>query len=710
MTPERFRQIRNVFDALVEREPATRAAFLEEACQGDEELRSEVQRLIAAHEQAPGWLDKLVGEGLREAQEQSPGEEGTDAPAPRRLEGRRIGPYEILRELGAGGMGTVYLAARADGVFRKFVAIKIVQSEAASPEVLRRFQKEREILASLDHPNIARILDGGSTEEGLPYLVMEYVEGERIDLYCDEHRLSVNERLRLLEAMFSAIRYAHEKHVVHRDLKPSNILVSADGTVKLLDFGIAKLLHGAEDTISLTRTNLLAMTPEYASPEQIRGEAVTPLSDVYSLGVLAYELLTGRRPYRLRSRIFHEIARVVCEEPPTRPSAAITQPEPAGEGAKELHVVSWSRGVSPEQLRRELIGDMDGILLKALEKDPLRRYSSVAEFSEDVRRYLEGESVRARRHVELYSGWKFLQRHFWVILGPAAAALAWANGLIVIRAIPARIQMFFLIFLIVILLIAGFAIETWRIHRNSGTGIPRILASHLKFGAVFLLGIVALPLLPPQLRTLDQLPTDELIVTFLRIAAVAALWFSLIRWSLRANLLGPLLLTGRRRPPWFWGISSLVGGVGIFLAAIFLLHGRTTLGYRADDRTGTVFGISEIAFSLYMLLSRRVEIRQKGLASSGMLYPWNRIESYTWDPNPGEFEILHLRPKAQWFPTRLLVRKELRSQFDDALTRQLTEWPRSLSAVPDPIFCLECETAMAAGESKCPKCGWSYQS
>ena len=173
MTPQRFRQIRNVFDALMEREPATRTVFLEEACQGDEELRSEVERFVAAREQAPGWLDKLVGEGLREAQEPSSGETRTETQPSRCLEGLRIGPYEILRELGAGGMGTVYLAARADGVFRKFVAIKIVQSEAASPEALRRFQKEREILASLDHPNIARILDGGSTEEGLPYLVME---------------------------------------------------------------------------------------------------------------------------------------------------------------------------------------------------------------------------------------------------------------------------------------------------------------------------------------------------------------------------------------------------------------------------------------------------------------------------------------------------------------------------------------------------------
>jgi serine/threonine protein kinase len=672
MTPERFRQIRNVFDALMEREPVTRAAFLEEACQGDAELRSEVQRLITAHEQAPGWLDKPVGEGLGETKEQSLDEKLPDAPAPRRLEGRRIGPYEILRELGAGGMGTVYLAARADGIFRKFVAIKIVQSEAASPEALRRFQKEREILASLDHPHIARIVDGGSTDEGLPYLVMEYVEGNRIDAYCDEHRLGVNERLRLLEAVFSAIRYAHEKHVVHRDLKPGNILVTAEGTVKLLDFGIAKLLPGPEDTISLTRTNLLAMTPEYASPEQIRGEAVTPLSDVYSLGVLAYELLTGRRPYRLRNRIFHEIARVICEEPPTRPSAAVTQPESETEGGNGPYVSSWSRGVSPEELRRELTGDMDGILLKALEKDPLRRYSSIAEFSEDVRRYLEGKSVRARQHIELYSGWKFLQRHFWVILSAAAVALAWAKGLIVIPAIPARIQIFFLIF---ILLIVVSAIETWRTHRDSGTGIRRILASHLKFGAAFILGIAALPLMPPQLRTLDQLPTQELMSSFFRILGVAGLWFGLIRWSLRANLLGPLLLTARRRPPWFWGIWQLVTGVAVFSLAISLLRGRTTFGREVYNRTSIVTGISLIAFSLYILLSRRVEIRQKGLAWGGRLLPWSKIASYTWNPSPGEFEILCLRTNGRTgsFPTQILVRRELRSQFDDVWTRQLEE-------------------------------------
>ncbi|HEY6340679.1 MAG TPA: protein kinase [Bryobacteraceae bacterium] len=656
MTPQRFRQIRNVFDALMEREPATRTVFLEEACQGDEELRGEVQRLIAAHEQAPGWLDEPVGEGLSETQEQSPGGEGTDVPALRRLEGRRIGPYEILRELGAGGMGTVYLAARADGVFRKFVAIKIVQSEAASPEALRRFQKEREILASLDHPNIARILDGGSTEEGLPYLVMEYVEGKRIDAYCDEYRLSVNERLRLLGAVFSAIRYAHEKRVVHRDLKPGNILVTAEGTVKLLDFGIAKLLPGPEDTISLTRTNLLAMTPEYASPEQIRGEAVTPLSDVYSMGVLAYELLTGRRPYRLKSRIFHEIARVICEEPPTRPSAAVTRPASEAEGGNGPYVSSWSRGVSPEGLRRELTGDVDGILLKALEKDPLRRYASVAEFSEDVRRHVEGESVRASGKIDLHAWGRFLQRYFWLLLGIAALILAWATGVIVIPSIsPFKLTE-------LLIVIVTFAIVTWRACRSSGERIRRILASRLRFLAAFLLVLVALSLLPPAPSPLN------VALTF----TAVPLWFSLIRWPLRAKQLGPLLLDASRWRPWFVGLM----GLSVALAL------RATISFWQESGFVTapqVLGplISTTIF-FYSLLSGRVEIREKGLAFGGMLLPWSKIRSYAWEPNPGEFEMLRLRTSGlwSWFPARIQVKKEFRSQFDDALTRQLMEWPR----------------------------------
>jgi serine/threonine protein kinase len=287
---------------VVERPTDARATFLEEACAGDQQLHAEVEALMAAQREQAGILAEPVL-----------------AWNPQRLEGRQIGPYEILREIGKGGMGTVYLAARADRAFHKQVALKLVRPEAGSEEVLGRFQQEREILATLDHPNIARLLDGGATAEGLPYFVMEYVAGEPIDTYCDRNQLKLATRLELFRTVCGAMACAHRNGIVHRDLKPANILVTAEGTVKLLDFGIAKILRPLDDqTVYMTRSGLHVMTPEYASPEQVRGALITAASDVYSLGTILYELLTGRRPYRMRLRVFHEIARVICEEPPTR--------------------------------------------------------------------------------------------------------------------------------------------------------------------------------------------------------------------------------------------------------------------------------------------------------------------------------------------------------------------------------------------------------
>ncbi|MGH8246097.1 MAG: serine/threonine-protein kinase, partial [Gammaproteobacteria bacterium] len=378
MKAERFRQIRNLFDAALERDAETRNAFLQEACRGDEELLVEVGRLLAAQGEPTAWIDESM----------------LGPPLPR-LEGRNIGAYEVLRQVGEGGMGAVYLAARTDRTSRELVALKIVRPEAANEEVLRRFKREREILESLDHPNIARVFDGGVTGDGLPYLVMEYVDGQQIDAYCDEHRLDPGARLKLFRDVCAAVHYAHEHRVVHRDLKPSNILVTAHGVVKLLDFGISKLVASGSDTSTLlTRTDLLLMTPEYASPEQVSGLAATPASDVYALGVVLYELLTGRRPYRLRSRIFREIVRVICDELPVRPSAAVTRKD-ADEGAPTPDTLSRARALSSTELRRQLAGDLDCILLKALEKDPIERYRSAQQFSEDLGLHLSGRMVEA---------------------------------------------------------------------------------------------------------------------------------------------------------------------------------------------------------------------------------------------------------------------------------------------------------------------------
>jgi serine/threonine-protein kinase len=333
------------------------------------------------------------------------------------LEGRRLGAYRVIRELGRGGIGVVYLAVRDDAEFRKDVAIKVLQRGHESEDVVRRFRKERQILAALDHPYIAKLHDGGSTEEGAPYLVMEYVEGQAIDRYCDAGGLGVAARLDLFRKACEAVHFAHQNLVVHRDLKPANILVTADGNPKLLDFGIAKLLKpdvfatGFDPTQMDTRP----MTPDYASPEQVRGEAITTASDVYSLGVILYELLAGRRPYRVRGRSFPEMVRIVCEETPARASLAVRQAEPrapAGPGPPApAEAVARARGTTPERLARQLRGDLDNIVGVAMRKEPARRYPSVEQLSEDVRRHLRGLPVAARADTVLYRSSKFVRRH-----------------------------------------------------------------------------------------------------------------------------------------------------------------------------------------------------------------------------------------------------------------------------------------------------------
>jgi serine/threonine protein kinase/tetratricopeptide (TPR) repeat protein len=315
-------------------------------------------------------------------------------------------------------MAVVYLAERADDLYRKRVAIKMLKPGTKTDEILRRFRNERQALAELDHPNIVRLLDGGSTDEGLPYLIMDYVEGVRIDDYCDLHRLSITERLQLFRSVCFAVQYAHEALVIHRDLKPSNILITREGVARLLDFGIAKVLNPRwSPDATLTRTDWRPMTPEYASPEQVRGKPVTNATDVYSLGVLLYELLTGRRPYRVRPDSPVDLERFVCDEEPEKPSTAVRRIDeaPSHNGSTRTlitpELVSEARAIWPADLRRCLRGDLDTIVLKAIRKEPEHRYSSVAEFSKDIERYLLGRPIKARKPTLLYRSGKFARRH-----------------------------------------------------------------------------------------------------------------------------------------------------------------------------------------------------------------------------------------------------------------------------------------------------------
>jgi len=347
-----------------------------------------------------------------------------DGPRP----ARRIGPYELLGELGHGGMGIVYLAARADEQYEKRVALKLIKGGLDRDEVVRGFRRERQILAGLEHPNIARLLDGGATDDGLPYFVMEYIEGQRIDEYCTAGNVSTVERLRLFRSVCSAIEYAHRNLIVHRDLKPGNILVTAEGVPKLLDFGIAKLV--TPSVVETATATGLAMTPAYASPEQARGEPVTTASDVYSLGVVLYQLLTGQLPYRLRTLHPLDVLRAVCEEEPDKPSAAVARTEIAEvteaftlEGVGGTRHEARTPDLDRERLRRRLKGDLDTIVLTALRKEPARRYLSVEALSEDIRRYMEGLPIAARKPTFGYRAGKFLRRHWAGVASATAAAL-----------------------------------------------------------------------------------------------------------------------------------------------------------------------------------------------------------------------------------------------------------------------------------------------
>jgi serine/threonine protein kinase/tetratricopeptide (TPR) repeat protein len=334
--------------------------------------------------------------------------------------GDRIGPYRVLRTLGAGGMGEVYLAERADAQFEQQVAIKVVHGGALAVGMHSRLKLERQILAQLDHPNIARLLDGGALPDGSAYIVMEYIDGVAIDAFCDTNRLDTTARLKLFQSVCAAVHYAHQNLIVHRDLKPSNILVTAAGVPKLLDFGIAKLLddrQAARHTLAMTQADIRIMTPDHASPEQVRGQAITTSSDVYVLGVLLYKLLCGSSPFFISSVRLSEIERAICEKDPTPPSQLVSTDD-----SLDSRSIAESRGTSPHKLRRTLTGDLDNIVLMAMRKEPERRYSSAQQMASDIQRHLDGMPVIARRDTLSYRTGKFVIRHWLPVAAGVSAA------------------------------------------------------------------------------------------------------------------------------------------------------------------------------------------------------------------------------------------------------------------------------------------------
>jgi serine/threonine protein kinase/tetratricopeptide (TPR) repeat protein len=407
MTPERWQRLEAVLRGAIELDADTRDSYLRQSCGDDEELRREAESLLAFEPHADSLILGAIQAAAAEFQTHDPV----------LASGERVGVYRIVREIGRGGMGTVYLAERDDEHFEKQVAIKVVTHGMNTEQLLRRFRRERQILARLDHPFIARLLDGGTTEDGRPFLVMEYVQGAAITSYCDEHHLGTRRRIELFLKVCAAVQSAHQNLVVHRDLKPGNILVDSEGSPKLLDFGIAKLLGPDESgDVTMALGGMQMFTPQYASPEQVLGEAIAAAADTYVLGVILYELLTGVRPYEIRSFMPNEIFRAVCEEQPERPSTA------------------WRKRAALRTLRAGPVlkaDELDNIILMAMRKEPAQRYGSVAEFAADLQRYLDGRPVKARDATLTYRVRKFIRRHGAMVTAAALVVITLAAGAVV---------------------------------------------------------------------------------------------------------------------------------------------------------------------------------------------------------------------------------------------------------------------------------------
>jgi serine/threonine-protein kinase len=435
MNSEEWSLVKDIFDKALDLPEESRNNFIREQCRGNYKLYSEVESLLNSYDKAGTFIDKGLSLPKEPDEDNDP------------MLGQVVGHYKIIKRLAGGGMGTVYLGERSDQQYLKQVAIKIINPGISHELIIKRFRNERQALANLDHPNIAKLLDGGTTTGGIPYFIMEYIAGERIDIYCNKNKLKIPERLKLFCTICNAVHYAHQNLIVHRDIKPDNIIVTKDGVPKLLDFGIAKVLasHNNDEYIydGLTRPGTWHLTPEYASPEQILGETITTSSDIYSLGVLLYVLLTGHHPYKFHNNSPAELNRIVSGVKPEKPSLVVTKTvEVKTDSGKSIVIspekICRDRNDNPHGLSKSLAGDLDNIIHMAMRKEPSRRYLSVQQFSEDINRHLNGLPVIARRDTFSYRASKFISRHkigfasvvlIMFILVAGIAAVLWQAGI-----------------------------------------------------------------------------------------------------------------------------------------------------------------------------------------------------------------------------------------------------------------------------------------
>jgi serine/threonine protein kinase len=579
--------------------------------------------------------------------------------------GRRIGPYLIVREIGRGGMGTVYVGRRADNTFQRDVAIKVIREGYESEEVLRRFEQERYILASLDSPNIARLIDAGSTPEGLPFFVMEYVEGLPIDQYCDSKQLTVSQRLELFETVCSAIQHAHRRMIVHRDIKPANILVTDDGTVKLLDFGIAKMLGTSADEITMLQTSagMHLLTPEYASPEQVRGDEVTAATDVYSLGVVLYELLTGHRPYHLRSRILHDVIRIICEEEPTKPSttAATSGDGPTASAVKGRSVSTQVAAIEggPQALRKRLAGDLDAIVLKALLKDPSARYLSVGELRDDLERHLNDLPIRAHDVPWSLGCKRVLKRYPSAVLALAAAAGLFATGGVSVNPYAA-------------IMAAAAASVVAGVYFTSRftSGEPGARKAAYKVTLIFAVSCTTLPL-----QRMFSWSTRETVLAAMYLLMFVLCLGMLVRWLLRFRWAGALFAEVDGEAETRKRVDRIVFFIVVPLGLVAMLL--------ADRRSQLLMSSMQvIAFTSFLGCSRvfggKMAIHHRGMLINGRFWPWARFISHAWVPKNTGSVMLKLRFRGIVCErnAEIEVSAERKEAVESILAKQLSTWPQ----------------------------------